>query len=102
LELAEVEKPQSGGADCGYTFPNLRRLKSPWLVQSYTGFAGRLKFRLERALERSSHQPKICLANCYGFVIMRGTYDKNVTFLWNSTAMVGPVDRIYMFDISCG
>ena len=31
---------------------------------------------------------------------MREIYDKNVTFLWNSPAMVSSADRMYMFDIS--
>jgi hypothetical protein len=43
---------------------------------------------------------KICLAKYYSSVIMRGIYDKNVTFLWNSPAMVSSVNRMYIFDIS--
>jgi hypothetical protein len=45
---------------------------------------------------------KISLANHYGFVMMRPIYDKNVTFLWNWQALVGPVDRMCMFDICAG
>ncbi|PYK14127.1 MAG: hypothetical protein DME64_11715 [Verrucomicrobia bacterium] len=45
---------------------------------------------------------KICLANYYSFVIMRGNYDKNVAFFWNQPPMVRPVNCICVFDISCG
>src|SRR5207245_11589952 len=45
---------------------------------------------------------KICLANYYSFVIMRGNYDKNVALFWNQPPMVRPVNCICLFDISCG
>ena len=89
LGVAEVEKPQSGGADCGYTAKKLALNEHGGPYQSSPSNSVRGQMR-----------PKICLANRYGFVIMRGIYDKNVTFLWNSPAMVSSVDRSYMFDIS--
>jgi hypothetical protein len=41
---------------------------------------------------------KIYLANNYNFVMMRGTYEKNVLFFWSSAA-VGPADRVRMFGL---
>jgi hypothetical protein len=43
--------------------------------------------------------PKICLANCYGFVIMRGTYEQNIPF--SGGGRFHPADRLRMFDILC-
>jgi hypothetical protein len=48
------------------------------------------------------HRQKICLANYYNSVIMRGTYETNIPFLWNWPAMVRPVNCMCVFDISCG
>ena len=44
---------------------------------------------------------KNCLANNYGFVIIRWNYDKNVTFLQNWPATVRRADRLCMLDTSC-
>ena len=104
--VAEVEKPQSGGADCGYTLPDLRKV-------ALTKHGGPHQSRLQLTRGHRGGQtadssiamghkcrPKICLANYYGFVIMRATYEKYVPFLWNRPAMVRPVDRMYVFNFS--
>jgi hypothetical protein len=44
---------------------------------------------------------KICLANYYKFVIMRGIYENNVLFLRGLAELANPADRMRMFDILC-
>jgi hypothetical protein len=45
------------------------------------------------------YEPKICLAKHDNFVMMRETYEENITF--RAVGRAHPLDRMRMFDISC-
>jgi hypothetical protein len=47
---------------------------------------------------RAATAEKICLAIYYNFVMMRGTYEENILFLW-SWAVVAPADRMRVFGL---
>jgi hypothetical protein len=50
------------------------------------------------AVSARGYSLKICVANHYNFVMIRGTYEKNAFFLWSSL-VVAPADRVRMFDL---
>jgi hypothetical protein len=50
------------------------------------------------AVSARGYSRKIYLADHYNFVMMRGTYEENLLFLW-SWAVGGPADRVRIFGL---